>query len=365
MILYGGTDKDIHSLDPVTGTTATLITGPAGDHLPLLSPDGTRLLFLRDSDIRAQGVGPLEPMIMVANDDGSDVRALTGALANFGSFNGNTAWSHDGSKVAVSSGGTWRRGSGSSRSTVRRSLCSSIPGGWGAGYIAFRPGDGEVTFRGMTSQGDGLYATGTDGHGLRTILATTTGDGGILSPDGTRLAYQVFDGTKGVIHVVDVDTGVDLVPAVDPPADAGLIDDYAQWSPDGTRLLFIRYRFRRPNHLAVASVAGGRAVEIGPAMPNCGCGYLAAFSPDGIAVLAHFDADGSTWLLDPTGATPGKQLSTTHRPGRHLAAPGALTRPLPHFRGRLAIRRAGRRVVRPNLKPIPQSRAPYSVSAAT
>ncbi|HVQ21973.1 MAG TPA: hypothetical protein VMT36_01755, partial [Candidatus Saccharimonadia bacterium] len=105
------------------------------------------------------------------------------------------------------------------------------------------------------------------------------------------------------------DTGVDSVPALDPPADAAMGDDYPRWSPDGTGLLFIRYHFGTDNHLTVAPVAGGAAVEIGPAMPNCACGYLAAFSPDGSEVLAHFDADGSTWLLDPTGATPGKQLS--------------------------------------------------------
>ena len=37
VILYGGTDNDIHNFDPVTGATTTLITGSAGDDRPLLS----------------------------------------------------------------------------------------------------------------------------------------------------------------------------------------------------------------------------------------------------------------------------------------------------------------------------------------
>ena len=65
------------------------------------------------------------------------------------------------------------------------------------------------------------------------------------------------------------------------------------------------------NHLVVAPSEGGPRVQIGPAMPNCGCSYSAAFSPDGTKVLAYFAADGSTWQLDPTGATADVKLPTT------------------------------------------------------
>ena len=114
-----------------------------------------------------------------------------------------------------------------------------------------------------------------------------------------------------MIHIVDVETGVDTIPAFDPPADGSYIDDKPVWSPDGTRLLFVRYHGGTDNHLAVAPVAGGPRIEIGPPMPNCGCPEPAEFSPDGTRVLAHFDEDGTTWLLDPTGATPGVQLPST------------------------------------------------------
>jgi Tol biopolymer transport system component len=305
-ILYGGADNDIHSLDPVTGATTTLITGSAGDHRPLLSPDGTKLLFLRDSTTRDQGVGPIQPMIMVANDDGGDVRPLTGALAQFGM----AAWSHDGSTVVVTS----ELDSGPALQLFKvdgttQPVVIDVQG-MTALYAAFRAGDQELTFRGSRPDGDGLYAVRADGTGLRTILTPGQGDGASLSPDGTRIAYQVWDGTRGVIHIIAVDSGLDSTPAFDPPSDAKLIDGEPTWSPDGTRLLFVRYAAGSVNHLVVASAKGGRRFEIGPSMPNCSCPVSAEFSPDGSKVLVHYDADASTWLLDPTGSTPGTKLSS-------------------------------------------------------
>ena len=186
-ILYGGTDNDIHALDPVTGVTTTLVTGASGDHRPVLSPDGLKLLFLRDTDTASQ------PMIMVANADGSDVRPLTGAIAHFGS----AAWSHDGSTVLVADDNA--EGPSLKVFTVDETrppltidtegmtaLLRRIPA-WAIGR--------------SRSAGPGPTATActrsaSDGHGLRTILPPGQGDGASLSPDGTKIAYQVWDGSR-------------------------------------------------------------------------------------------------------------------------------------------------------------------------
>ncbi len=302
-ILYAGTDNDIHALDPVTGVTTAIVTGASGDHRPVLSPDGTKLLFLRDTDAVSR------PMIMVANADGSDVRSLTGPLAGFT----EAAWSHDGAKVAVVSAGASSK-PGLQVFTVdgsRQPVLVNTHLRTGIAYLSFRPGDRELTFRGEGSDGDALITVAADGSDYWPFLNNTQGDGASLSPDGTKMAYQTWDGTLGTIHIVDVDTGADSIPALDPPSDASLVDGEPTWSPDGTKLLFVQYTAGVNNHLAVAPVAGGPRVQIGPAMPNCGCPVSAVFSPDGTKVLAHYGADGSTWLLDPTGATPGSQLSPT------------------------------------------------------
>jgi Tol biopolymer transport system component len=311
-ILYGGTDLDIHSLDPATGATAVLITGAESDHRPLLSPDGSRLLFVRDSTTREQGFGFFMPMIMVANADGTDVGPLTGPLTNLAGHVGNVVWSHDGTKVAVISDidakpaiQVFRVDGSVPPVVIDTNLLTGID------YLAFRAGDRELTFRGGTPDGNGLFAVGSDGNGYRTIVQKTEGDGASLSPDGTKIAYQTWDGTLGVIHVVDVDTGVDAVPVFDPPSTATSFDGEPTWSPDGTRFLFVRYVVGDHNNLMVAPSAGGRRIEVGPAMPNASKGVFAAFSPDGSKVLASYDADGATWLFDPTGSTTGTKLSSS------------------------------------------------------
>jgi Tol biopolymer transport system component len=308
-ILYGATDNDIYALDPVTGASKALITGSAEDHRPLLSPDGTRLLFLRDSATREQGFGPVMPMIMVANGDGSDVRPVTEPLKLAGIQ--NIAWSHDGTMVAVISDvdskpaiQVFRVDGSSPPVVIDTPLLTDID------YLAFRPGDRELTFRGGSPVEAGLFVVGSDGSGYRTIVQATQGDGASLSPDGTKIAYQTWDGTRGVIHVVDVDTGLDSIPALDPPSTATLVDDTPSWSPDGSRFLFIRYVVGGANNLMVAPSAGGQRIEVGPPMPNVSKRVFAEFSPDGSKVLASYDADGSTWLLDPTGATTGMKLSS-------------------------------------------------------
>jgi Tol biopolymer transport system component len=306
-IIYGGSDHDIHRLDPVTGVAAALINGLPRDGAPSLSPDGTRFFFLRDSDISSGG-GRVAT-IMVANVDGTNVRDVTGVLSNMH----DPVWSHDGSHLAVA-----LDVDASPRSTIRVFTVdgSKQPqvidiGDMAAIYLAFRPGDRELTFRGVTSTAAGLYAIGADGHGLRTILTLREGDYASLSPDGTKIAYQVWDGTTGTIHVINVDTGADSIPSIDRGTTTGLIDDSPTWSPDGARLLFVRYHGAGGYRLAVVPATGGSVVEIGPSMPSNETRSLAQFSPDGMAVMAYFQADQSTWMLDPTGAAPDVQLPAT------------------------------------------------------
>jgi len=309
LIVYGGSDHDIHALDLATGATTSLIAGTEGDHRPVLSPDGTKVVFFRDTKTIDMVAGGYEPMLMVANVDGSEVRALTGALENGADLLRNVAWSSDGSKVAVSSG------AGAAPVLQVFTVDGSAPPvvidvhGMTPEYVTFRPGDREIIFRGFNAVETRFYAVGADGQGLRTIVPPFVGDGASLSPDGTKLAYQTWDGTLGIIHIVGVDTGLDTVPVFDPPASAGLADDKPTWSPDGSHLVFVTYR-NGLSQLSVAPATGGRRVPIGPTMTTCACQVWSDFSPDGSKVLVHYDADGSNWLLDPTGQTAGTQLQS-------------------------------------------------------
>ena len=147
----------------------------------------------------------------------------------------------------------------------------------------------------------------------------------VLSPDGTKIAYTAWDGSTGTVHVVDVATGRDTIPAFDPPSGGGVIDEASGWSPDGSRLMFVTASRQPTVHLVVAPAdGGGRVVEIGPAHGRRTDVriYAPRSSPDGTSVLVYYGVDRSTWLLDPTGR-PGPQLSTIGE----LAPPGSALAP--------------------------------------
>ena len=76
-----------------------------------------------------------------------------------------------------------------------------------------------------------------DGSGFQVITRHLDGGHIVISPDGTRLAY---DGNDGQLHVMRTDgTGVDIPAAhVDGPATFMWGPDRPAWSPDGAQIAF-------------------------------------------------------------------------------------------------------------------------------
>jgi len=302
-VIYSGPDHHLYVLDPVTDLSKALTTGASADHYPWLSPDGTRFFFLRESTVTDPVVGNPEPIFMVANVDGSDVRAISGPMTNTATAD----WTRDGARVLVASDVDGKPSitiltlDGSARPSVVDTA------GMTATFVALRPDGREITFMGSKDSVAGVYAIGTDGRGLRTILPPNQGvDGPALSPDGTKIAYHQWI-THGTIHVIDVNTLQDSVPAFDPAATDATFDEMPSWSPDGARLLFQRYSSAGGYRLATAPVTEGPVTETGPVMLENTNGADAAFSPDGAKIIAYYNADKSSWILDVNGG-PGTKL---------------------------------------------------------
>lgn len=301
-VLYG-TEGDIYVLTPDGGHKA-IVSGPTNDFAPYFALDGSKFAFLR-----ATG-GPGRTALMLANVDGSNVRPLTDSLEDLS----DAVWSPTGSHIALASRidkelSVWTL-------DVVTGSQKILVSGMRAESLVWTPDSRELIFRGETVGRApltyGLYRVGADGSGLHAILPPT--DNGehwqnpALSPDGTRIIYTQWDPhIGGRLWVVDMDGQHQQMLRFD-AARNSQSDFFAEWSPDGTKIVFNRGTAQVTYHLAVGSVGGGAVVDIGPELA-WDAAAIAAFSPDGSKVIARY-SNGETWIFDVDGG-PGQRIDVS------------------------------------------------------
>ena len=128
-------------------------------------------------------------------------------------------------------------------------------------------------------------------------------------------------GTQGVIHVLDVETGEDVVI---PRADAEANELQPFFSPDGKTLLIERHGTDAAYEVGdgqlgyrlvvTPSDGSGSMRPMGPPHHSGTSGATVEFSPDGTQVLATYNEDDTTWILDIDGSGQ-EQLPFTGRNG--------------------------------------------------
>jgi len=293
-----GDNGDIVAADPTTGSVRTIIGGAEYDTDPWFTNDGRRFAFDRsDHGSRA---------LWIANADGSGARQLLPAAAKISGFE----WSPTGDRIALR------------RDSDHPGTIQIVDAGTGATtsfdldmtVIAFvwRPGTDQLIVSGERTTPDarigGMYLVGADGTGLKSIVeGPDVINDPTVSPDGSKLAYTTWGtGAEGRIHVIDLVSGAESPVGFD-PADPHT-DLAPQFSPDGRSIMVERYD-ADGYRLTILPVDGkGAIVAMDDPHPEMTNGSRAAFSPDGTKVLASYQDDGSTWLLD-TKTGHGQQLS--------------------------------------------------------
>jgi hypothetical protein len=312
-MFYHGEDGVIYAMDPASGVSTPVVSGPEVYSFPLPSRDGQRIVY-----DHAEG-DTSQPHI--ADADGSDAHSLGASLTGWTW----TEWSPQGDRLAVISlvgrhptlAFLATDGSGMTPSRFEREakVAWYLPDGRLALIAAEDPTD--------RCRPDGsigicaLWVSDGDGGNARMLLDAATFSGLTVnpSPDGSELLYVRWaTGEEGRLHVYDIATGEDRQVRIDNQDPIENINQ-AWFSPDGSQILFDRFEVDG-GHWAVVPSAGGDAVNIGRDWDDPEVtGTEAQFTPDGRSVLAFYgtstDGTGELWLLDVTGEGADRQLAAS------------------------------------------------------
>jgi Tol biopolymer transport system component len=230
---------DIYTVDPVTGVSTAVISGPEADINPRWSRDGTQLAFERKED------GDSGPGVLyVARADGSHVVQLKNSapIAQIDSYD----FSPDGKELLITYKSGWRPGfliAATDGSGFR-----TLPVARLAGYAAWRPPDGsEILMMDVDDEQNPccrIYAINAETGSIRDILAIKPGTLRSYprwSPDGSLISFAEWDPAAGGLtvqtHIIAADgTGERILPS--PPGTKW--QGTESWSNDGTRVLVIR-----------------------------------------------------------------------------------------------------------------------------
>jgi Tol biopolymer transport system component len=299
-----GSGGDIYAVQPGGAKATPLIGGASFDFGPVWSRDGSKFSFLRATSQPSASGGSV--ILAVANADGSNIVELTGELAGVDW----TSWSPDGRRIAFEATAP----SGMSLTVVdlatraARVLTTEV-----VSDVAWLPPAGdELVYRGGDAS-PALYAIRADGTGApRRVTAGTGADqydymSPAVSPDGQSIVFVRYTGpvTGARLFVLDVATGQER----QLPAPDGTFQDGAVFSPDGRSVAYGEVLVDGTFTAVVAPADGsstGRYVGPNPLVPSTGdLGIGIAFSPDGTALVAHYDGPNDTstlWWLPVDGS---------------------------------------------------------------
>jgi dipeptidyl aminopeptidase/acylaminoacyl peptidase len=184
--------------------------------------------------------------------------------------------------------------------------------------------NGVLAFRGGELTGTRLLWIDRSGKETAALDATADYRDTSLSPDGTRLVYDVGDGgTRGDLWIRDLVRGVSSRFTFDPAVELN-----PQWSPDGRRIVYTS-KAKGAGDLYVKDASGTKEAE--PLLVNADEKYVSDWSADGKYILFTSRGDESGWNIwavpsdgerkpIPIVKTPFAELWATFSPdGKYIA----------------------------------------------
>lgn len=303
VILFEVQDTDTSSIEIYkinadnTGLT-NLTNDPANDTKSSWKPDGTKILFTSDRT----GVASLYTM----NYDGTDVTMITDGVIEVE----QGAYSYDGTKIAFSTTTSdliIMNADGSSPTQIVAGELASV----GTPYI-WSPDGLQLAYSHDDSDDASLdlVTINVDGTNPTTILDTEdTAYFQAWSPDGSKIAYTLFDETGfGEVYTIKPD-GSDNFQVSHTSSGIFVYIGASTWSQDSTRLVFVVYDDGAGTFTATIVDADGTNQQ--PILDGI---FTMSWSPDNTRILAARVENGTGLVQlitsDPDG-TNQQNLSET------------------------------------------------------
>lgn len=263
----------IYIMNPDGSNQIRLTTDPANEQQPVWSPDGTRIAFAKEVFYSLQ--------IFVMNADGSGATQLTNEGHNYA-----PAWSPDGAQIAFS------------------------------------------------RYGQGIFVMNADGTNVRQLTTGTDDWGPDWSPNGNLIAFtrdvdeSNYSGNLD-IFIMDAD-GTDLTNLTDNPSN----DSQPNWSPDGTKMVYVRQLAKYTDEIFVMNADGTGRTRL-TFSDNWDWNLGPRWSPDGQLIVYYrrpipWEVEPDIFMMNADGSnqmnvtvTVGGDYSPDWRPGSPDEGPRA------------------------------------------